>query len=114
MTNLLFGFQGRANRAKFWLVALAIFVVEAILFAVLGSNVAMSDDPQEARTRVVELVKEQREQGIETLYRKRLFARYGVEIFLPPPRLAVDGWPRALVGEGYSLVGQSKVSGSKG
>ena len=45
MTNLLFGFQGRANRAKFWLVALAIFVVEAILFAVLGSNVAMSDDP---------------------------------------------------------------------
>ena len=52
MTNLLFGFQGRANRAKFWLVALAIFVVEAILFAVLGSNVAMSDDPQEALARM--------------------------------------------------------------
>jgi len=52
MTSLLFGFQGRANRAKFWLVALAIFVVEAILFAVLGSNVAMSDDPQEALARM--------------------------------------------------------------
>ena len=52
MTNLLFGFQGRANRAKFWLVALAIFVVEAILFAILGSNVAMSDDPQEALARM--------------------------------------------------------------
>jgi uncharacterized membrane protein YhaH (DUF805 family) len=52
MTTLLFGFQGRTNRAKFWLVALAIFVVEAILFAVLGSNVAMADDPQEALARM--------------------------------------------------------------
>ena len=33
MADLLFGFQGRANRAKFWLVALAIFVVEMIVFA---------------------------------------------------------------------------------
>jgi uncharacterized membrane protein YhaH (DUF805 family) len=30
MTNLLFGFRGRITRAKFWLVALAIFVVELI------------------------------------------------------------------------------------
>jgi uncharacterized membrane protein YhaH (DUF805 family) len=52
MTNLLFGFQGRTNRAKFWLVALAIFIVEAILFAMLGSNIAMSDDPQEALARM--------------------------------------------------------------
>ena len=52
MKDLLFGFQRRTNRAKFWLVALAIFVVEAILFAVLGSNVAMSDDPQEALARM--------------------------------------------------------------
>ncbi|HYS55172.1 MAG TPA: thioredoxin domain-containing protein [Thermoanaerobaculia bacterium] len=50
---------------------------------------SLPDDPQEARARVVELVKEQREQGIETLYRRRLFARYGVEIFLPPPHLTV-------------------------
>ena len=48
----MFGFQGRTNRAKFWLVAFAILVVEAILFAWLGSNVAMSDDPQEALARM--------------------------------------------------------------
>ena len=35
MADLLFGFQGRANRAKFWLVALGILVVEVILFAVI-------------------------------------------------------------------------------
>jgi uncharacterized membrane protein YhaH (DUF805 family) len=28
MSNLLFSIQGRANRAKFWLVALGIVVVE--------------------------------------------------------------------------------------
>jgi uncharacterized membrane protein YhaH (DUF805 family) len=47
MQNLLFGFQGRANRAKFWLVALAIFVVEAILFAVILGGAAMSGDPEQ-------------------------------------------------------------------
>ena len=35
MADLLFSFQGRANRAKWWLVALAIFVVEMIVFAAL-------------------------------------------------------------------------------
>ncbi len=48
MMNLLFGFQGRINRAKFWLVALAFFVIEVILFAVLGGGAAMSADPQQA------------------------------------------------------------------
>ena len=48
MTNLLFGFQGRTNRAKFWLVALALLVIEAIVLAVLGGSAAMSDDPQQA------------------------------------------------------------------
>ena len=52
MQSLLFSFQGRINRAKFWLVALAIFIVEAILFAMLGSNVAMANDPQEALARM--------------------------------------------------------------
>ena len=33
MKDLLFGFHGRANRAKFWLVALGIFVLEVIIFA---------------------------------------------------------------------------------
>ena len=49
MTNLLFGFQGRTNRAKFWLVALAIVVIETILLAIFGANAVMiSDDPQKA------------------------------------------------------------------
>jgi len=48
MTNLLFGFQGRTNRAKFWLVALALLVIEFIVLAVLGGSAAMSNDPQQA------------------------------------------------------------------
>jgi uncharacterized membrane protein YhaH (DUF805 family) len=49
MTNLLFGFQGRTNRAKFWLVALAIVVIEIILLVIFGANAVMiSDDPQKA------------------------------------------------------------------
>jgi uncharacterized membrane protein YhaH (DUF805 family) len=52
MTNLLFSFEGRINRARFWLVALGIFVAEliilAFLFASLGGGAAMSADPQQA------------------------------------------------------------------
>jgi uncharacterized membrane protein YhaH (DUF805 family) len=48
MTNLLFGFQGSTNRAKFWLVALAIVVIEIILLAIFGASAAMSADPQQA------------------------------------------------------------------
>jgi uncharacterized membrane protein YhaH (DUF805 family) len=47
MANLLFGFQGRVNRAKFWLVALGIFVVEVILFAAILGGAAMSGDPEQ-------------------------------------------------------------------
>jgi uncharacterized membrane protein YhaH (DUF805 family) len=53
MTDLLFGFQGRANRAKWWLVALAIFVVEMIVFAALFGGVAMSGDPEQIRAAVM-------------------------------------------------------------
>jgi uncharacterized membrane protein YhaH (DUF805 family) len=48
MKDLLFGFHGRANRAKFWLVALGILVLEAIIFAALGGTTAMSADPEQA------------------------------------------------------------------
>jgi uncharacterized membrane protein YhaH (DUF805 family) len=48
MTNLLFGFQGRTNRAKFWLVAIALLVIEAIVLGIIGGSAAMSDDPQQA------------------------------------------------------------------
>jgi uncharacterized membrane protein YhaH (DUF805 family) len=47
MADLLFGFQGRANRAKFWLVALGIFVIEVILFAAILGGAAMSGDPEQ-------------------------------------------------------------------
>jgi len=48
MANLLFSFQGRVNRAKFWLVALGIFVAEIIVFAAIGGGAAMSGDPEQA------------------------------------------------------------------
>jgi uncharacterized membrane protein YhaH (DUF805 family) len=48
MTNLLFGFQGRTNRAKFWLVAVALLVIEIIVLGVLCGGAMMSDDPQQA------------------------------------------------------------------
>lgn len=47
MADLLFGFQGRANRAKWWLVALAIFVVEVIVFGAIFGAAAMSGDPEQ-------------------------------------------------------------------
>ncbi|HZB56223.1 MAG TPA: hypothetical protein VE527_21500, partial [Reyranella sp.] len=47
MANLLFSFQGRVNRAKFWLVALGIIVVEVILFAAILGGAAMSGDPEQ-------------------------------------------------------------------
>jgi uncharacterized membrane protein YhaH (DUF805 family) len=48
MKSLLFGFQGRVNRAKFWLVNIALVVVEAILFGAAGGATMMSDDPMAA------------------------------------------------------------------
>jgi uncharacterized membrane protein YhaH (DUF805 family) len=48
VNNLLFGVRGRITRAKFWLVALGILVIEAILFAALGGTAAMSGDPDRA------------------------------------------------------------------
>ena len=47
MSDLLFSFQGRANRAKFWLVALGIFVVEVILVAAIFGGAALSGDPEQ-------------------------------------------------------------------
>ena len=47
MANLLFGFRGRLTRAKFWLAALGIFVVELVLYAVLSGNVAALIHPPE-------------------------------------------------------------------
>jgi len=48
MQSLLFSFQGRINRAKFWLVHVAMWVVVAIVFSVILGSAAMSSDPQAA------------------------------------------------------------------
>jgi len=48
MGNLLFGFQGRMNRAKWWLVLVAIVVIEMIVFGIVFGGAAMADDPQAA------------------------------------------------------------------
>lgn len=48
MMDLLFSFRGRVNRAKFWLVALGIVVVELIVFAAVFGGAAMSTDPEQA------------------------------------------------------------------
>lgn len=46
--NLLFSFQGRINRAKFWLIGLATSVVYSIVTGALFGTAAMSSDPTEA------------------------------------------------------------------
>jgi len=45
MKTLLFGFQGRVNRAKFWLVNIGLIVAEAIVFGVAGGASMLSEDP---------------------------------------------------------------------
>ena len=48
MMNLLFSFQGRLNRAKWWLINVSVIVVEMIVFAVLFGGTAMMANPGQA------------------------------------------------------------------
>jgi uncharacterized membrane protein YhaH (DUF805 family) len=48
MQSLLFSFQGRANRAKFWLVNIGITIVVMVVFGAVLGGAAMSSDPQAA------------------------------------------------------------------
>ena len=48
MMNLLFSFQGRVNRARFWLVHVGVLVVEMILFAITGGAAILAGDPNAA------------------------------------------------------------------
>ena len=48
MKNLLFSFQGRINRAKFWLVNIAVIIVYGVVMGFLCGGAAMSSDPAEA------------------------------------------------------------------
>ncbi len=52
MQSLLFSFQGRVNRAKFWLVHIAMWVVLAVVFGVVLGGAAMSSDPAAALSSV--------------------------------------------------------------
>lgn len=45
MQSLLFSFQGRINRAKFWLVHIAMDVVFVILMGIGFGTAALSGDP---------------------------------------------------------------------
>ena len=47
MMNLLFSFQGRVNRARFWLVHVGIIVAEIVIFMIAGGAALMAD-PQAA------------------------------------------------------------------
>jgi uncharacterized membrane protein YhaH (DUF805 family) len=48
MQSLLFSFQGRVNRAKFWLVHLAMWLVTAVVFGSIFGGAAMTSDPAAA------------------------------------------------------------------
>lgn len=48
MQNLLFSFEGRINRAKFWLVHVAMWVVTAVAFGIVFGGAALSTDPEVA------------------------------------------------------------------
>ncbi|MDP2372740.1 DUF805 domain-containing protein [Reyranella sp.] len=48
MQSLLFSFQGRINRAKFWLVHVVMWVVVAVVSGVVVGDAALSADPEVA------------------------------------------------------------------
>lgn len=48
MQALLFGFQGRVNRAKFWLVHVAMWVVSGVVTGIIFGDAALSSDPEAA------------------------------------------------------------------
>jgi uncharacterized membrane protein YhaH (DUF805 family) len=48
MQSLLFSFQGRINRAKFWLVHVVMWVVVAVASGLVMGSAAVSTDPEAA------------------------------------------------------------------
>jgi len=52
MQKLLFSFEGRVNRAKFWLVVLGIAVVQAVIYGAALGGAAASGDPEQAMNAV--------------------------------------------------------------
>lgn len=48
MKDLLFSFQGRINRAKFWLASIAITIIYSVVTSLLFAGAATSSDPTAA------------------------------------------------------------------
>ncbi|MDP2329629.1 MAG: DUF805 domain-containing protein [Reyranella sp.] len=48
MQSLLFSFQGRTNRASFWLVHVAMWVVTAVVSGIVVGDAVLSADPEAA------------------------------------------------------------------
>lgn len=46
MMNLLFGFQGRVNRARFWYVHIGVLIAEIIIFSFAGGAAMLAGDPR--------------------------------------------------------------------
>ena len=46
MMNLLFGFQGRVNRAPFWYVHVGVVIAQIIVFSVAGGAALLAGDPR--------------------------------------------------------------------
>ena len=46
--SLLFSFDGRANRAKWWLINIATSIVYCLAIGAIGGSAALSPDPQAA------------------------------------------------------------------
>jgi uncharacterized membrane protein YhaH (DUF805 family) len=45
MQSLLFNFQGRVNRAKWWLINVAVVIAEGIAFGIIGAAFGGAMDP---------------------------------------------------------------------
>lgn len=52
MLNLLFSFEGRLNRAKWWLLNIAMSVVYGIVVGAITGGAAMSSNPEAALSSV--------------------------------------------------------------
>jgi uncharacterized membrane protein YhaH (DUF805 family) len=51
LKNLLFSFQGRINRAKFWLFTIAAAVIYCVAMGILGGGAMSSSDPPRRSSR---------------------------------------------------------------
>ena len=46
MMNLLFGFQGRINRARFWYAHIGVVIAQIVVFSLAGGAALLQGDPR--------------------------------------------------------------------